>query len=243
MMYRKKMFLSSLHLAHEMNGNWYPWSLNSTPSDYILAWRRIHNIFSNKSLNSTRLQWIWCVNNADVGSYTAENYWVGNEYVDWLGIDGYNFGSSQSWSSWSWPNQTFDNMIARLRTLSPTKPLSINEYGSTTKRVGNISDISAKTDWLNQFCNYITNKQIIMASCFNEDKETDWANFGGARGDVVWNTLNGYSAYKNCLQSSNWVVPNNTNPRILTDQQFAGVGKINIVRERNSNRTSVATTM
>lgn len=81
-----------------MNGNWYPWSQRSTPDDYVLAWRHVYEIFSSKILDSTRLQWVWCVNNADVGSYTAENYWVGDEYVDWLGIDGYNFGASQSWS-------------------------------------------------------------------------------------------------------------------------------------------------
>ncbi len=81
-----------LYLAHEMNGNWYPWSLGSTPNEYILAWRHVYTIFSNKGLESTRLQWIWCVNNEDFGNYTAENYWVGDNYVDWIGIDGYNFG-------------------------------------------------------------------------------------------------------------------------------------------------------
>lgn len=28
------------------------------------------------------------------GSYKAEDYWVGDNYTDWLGIDGYNFGAS-----------------------------------------------------------------------------------------------------------------------------------------------------
>ncbi len=80
------------------NENWYPWSPNSTPNDYILAWRHVYDIFSNKNLYSTRLQWVWSVNNADVGNYTVENYWVGDDYVDWLGIDGYNFGATQGWS-------------------------------------------------------------------------------------------------------------------------------------------------
>ncbi|CAF4257634.1 unnamed protein product, partial [Rotaria sordida] len=119
-----------------MNGNWYPWSMGSTPQDFIETWRHIHDIFTNKSLNSTRLQWIWCVNNADVGSYTAEHYWVGENYIDWMGIDGYNFGRSQSWSSWLSPSQVFDNMIIRLQNLSATKPICINEYASTSIRTG-----------------------------------------------------------------------------------------------------------
>ena len=124
-------------------------------------------------------------------------------------------------------------MIGRLRTLSSTKPLSINEYGTTSKRVGNISDIPSKIDWLNQFCNYMTDQQIIMASCFNEDKETDWANFGGIRGDILWNNFSGYSAYRNCLQSSEWIVPDSTNPRIITDLQFAGQGKLLYAKHHN----------
>ncbi|CAF4138234.1 unnamed protein product [Rotaria sordida] len=210
-----------------MNGNWYPWSMGSTPQDFIETWRHIHDIFTNKSLNSTRLQWIWCVNNADVGSYTAEHYWVGENYIDWMGIDGYNFGRSQSWSSWLSPSQVFDNMIIRLQNLSATKPICINEYASTSIRTGNISNITAKHDWLQQFCTYINNKQIKMASYFNTDKETDWAIFGGIRGDSMWTNYSVYTAYRDCFQSNDWILVNSTNPRIISDEEFSGTGKKN----------------
>ncbi len=210
-----------LRLAHEMNGNWYPWSQNSTPNDYILAWRHVYDIFSSKSLDSTRLQWIWSVNNIDYSKYTAEDYWVGENYVDWLGIDGYNFGDSKK-SPWVWPNQVLDNMIGRIRKLSSTKPLSINEYGCSSMRAGNISDIKSKTEWLNQFCNYINQNGIKMASYFNIEKENNWAIFGGTYGDTIWNNLHAYTAYRNCLQSNDWIQPNSSNPRLITNDQFAG---------------------
>ncbi|CAF4195040.1 unnamed protein product [Rotaria socialis] len=211
-----------LRLAHEMNGNWYPWSIGSTPQDYVWVWHYIHDLFVNKSLDSTRLQWIWCVNNVDVGSYTAENYWVGEHYVDWMGIDGYNIGTSQSWSSWLNPNQIFDSMIARLQNLSSTKPICINEYASTSLVTGNISNITAKYDWLQQFCTYINNKQIIMTSYFNIDKETDWAIFGGVRGDSFFGNHSAYTAYRDCLQSNDWIIINSTNPRLISDEEFSG---------------------
>jgi beta-mannanase len=204
-----------------MNGDWYPWSLNSTPDDYIMAWHHIHNTFSNKGLDSTRLQWVWSVNWADFGNYTAENYWVGEDYVDWIGIDGYNFGASRG-GSWVWPDYIFDKMIGRVRTLSSTKPLSINEYGTTSIRAGNISDVQLKNEWLNKSCDYISNSQFKMASYFNIDYETDWAIFGGMHGDIIWNNFKAYSAYKNCLQSDEWIQPNSTNRRIITDEQFSG---------------------
>ncbi len=53
-------------------------------------------------------------------------------------------------------------------------------------------------------------------------KTNDWAIFGGAYGDVVWNNFNAYSAYRNCLQSNEWIETNITNPRLITDEQFAG---------------------
>jgi hypothetical protein len=61
-----------------------------------------------------------------------------------------------------------------------------------------------------------------MASYLNTDVETDWAIFGGMHGDVVWNNFTAYTAYKNCLQSNEWIQPNSTNERLITDDQFAG---------------------
>ena len=212
-----------LRLAHEMNGDWYSWSIGSTPTDYVLSWQHIHHILTtNQSLDSTRLQWIWCVNNADVGNYTAEEYWVGDNYTNWLGIDGYNFGRSQNWSSWTWPIHVYPHMLGRLRNLSSTKPIAINEYACSSIDRNHSSMIDYKLEWLNQFCNYINNNSIQMASYFNKDKETDWAIFGGIRGDMIWNNQNVYSAYKTCLQTDYWIEPNLTNPRLITDEQFAG---------------------
>jgi len=208
-----------------MNGNWYPWSIGSTPADYVMAWHHVHDILANKGLDPTRLQWIWSVSNIDVGQYTVEEYWVGENYTDWFGIDGYNVGATQSWSSWQWQNEVFDTIIARLRKLSSTKPISLNEYGTSSVRTKNTTDLPSKTEWLNRFCDYIGNiTDIKMASYFNIDYPgEDWAIFGGAHGDAVWNKFNVYTAYKNCLQSDQWIGPNITNPRLITDEQFAGL--------------------
>ena len=207
-----------------MNGNWYPWSMGSTPAEYVLAWHHVHDMLSSKGLDPTRVQWIWSVGAIDVGQYTAEEYWVGDDYIDWLGIDGYNSGESETWSKWQWPNEVFDNMISRLRKLSPTKPLSLNEYGTSSVRIRNTTDVQAKAEWLNRMCDYMSNSSDIkMASYFNIDEQVnDWAIFGGRHGDTIWNQFTAYSAYKNCLQTDEWIETNITNPRLLTDEQFAG---------------------
>jgi len=207
-----------------MNGNWYPWSMGSLPSEYVAAWRHVHDLLAQKGLESTRLQWIWSVAAIDVGQYTAEEYWVGENYTDWLGIDGYNSGAYHTWSKWQTPNEVFDNMIGRLRKLSLTKPICINEYGSTNMRTPNVTDVQAKNQWLDQACQYLRNStDIKFASYFNIDYfDGDWAILGGAYGDTTWNNFKAYSAYKNCLQSNEWIETNMTNPRLITDDQFAG---------------------
>jgi hypothetical protein len=86
----------------------------------------------------------------------------------------------------------------------------------------NVSSVQSKTEWLNQFCVYISDKPIKMTSYFNIEKETDWSVFGGIHGDSIWNGFNVYTAYKNCLQSNDWIQPNSSNPRLITDDQFAG---------------------
>ena len=212
-----------LRPGHEMNGNWYSWSSGSTPSDYIAGWHHTYELVTGRGLDPTRLQWIWSVNAPDVGQYKAEDYWVGDSYTHWLGIDGYNWGSSQSWSHWETPSDVFDDMISRLRKLSPSKPLSFNEYGTVSVRVGNTSDVQSKNEWLRQMCDYFNIHNVKMPSYFNVDEpHQDIMIFGGTYGDTVWNNFNTYSAYKNCLQSNDWIEPNITNPRLITDDQFAG---------------------
>ena len=63
-----------LRLAHEMNGDWYPWSPTvgeSTPDDYVEMWRHVHDALASE-IDADHCQWIWCVNHADVGEHTAE---------------------------------------------------------------------------------------------------------------------------------------------------------------------------
>ena len=133
----KQLFL---RFAHEMNlhDEAYPWS-NKSPASYKNAWKRVHDIFEEHGLTSGDVQWVWCVNNYDVpyDGYKAEEYYPGDEYVDWVGIDGYNTGESVPNASWDhWENYTlrFKHMIDRFDNYSniSTKPYGIFEIGSSS---------------------------------------------------------------------------------------------------------------
>jgi hypothetical protein len=187
-----------LRFGHEMNGNWYSWS--GDPTHYVNAWQRLHAILSAQGC-----KWVWAVNNTDVNSPAAEQYYPGDDYVDWLAIDGYNWGKSQpnaDWDTWLGFPQIFDNMLKRLVALSPNKPILIAEMGTSsvvsTNEVGQgISDAARKAQWLSH--TYLlgakTYPQIKLVAYFNEDKagattlisgESDWAIFNNGSQDNRW---------------------------------------------------------
>jgi parallel beta-helix repeat protein len=134
---RKQLFL---RFAHEMNlhDEAYPWS-NKSPSSYKNAWRRVHTIFEEQGLTRGDVQWVWCVSNYDVpfDGYKAEEYYPGDDYVDWVGIDGYNTGESVPYATWDrWENfsQRFKHMLDRFDNHSTIskKPYGIFELGSSS---------------------------------------------------------------------------------------------------------------
>ena len=136
-----------IRFAHEMNGNWYPWSAalgGNSPASFIAMWRRVVGIFDGLGLGATHVQWVWCVNHEDVGGFSAEAYYPGDEFVDWVALDGYNWGRSETWSSWKSPAECYDAMLTRVRAIAGSKPLALTEFASTTSG----GSVAAKSQWI-----------------------------------------------------------------------------------------------
>ncbi len=92
--------------GHEMQGDWYPWSKN--PTLYRQAYQHMVTVF--RAQNAHQVMWMFAPNHNDGGTgrkYT--DYYPGADFVDLLGISGYNFGTTQpSWGS-SW--RSFENVF------------------------------------------------------------------------------------------------------------------------------------
>ena len=219
-----------LRLAHEMNGDWYPWGAamgGNSPAHYQLMWQRVRGIFWAKGLDARTVQWIWTVNHEDVGPWRAEDYYPGDAYVDWIGIDGYNWGASQSWSAWRTPQQVFGPMVARLRGFPMRQPLALTETASTSSTPGAVN-VAAKSQWITDFFAYATGTDAgaRMIVWFNEDKEADWAVFGGANGDVTYRSgrtvYKAYAAYRSAVRGAGLLPSNPAQARLVDDVTFAG---------------------
>jgi hypothetical protein len=213
-----------LRLGHEMNGNWYPWSAAvgaNTPANYIAMWRHVVTLFDELGLGPEVLQWIWSVNNDDVGGFAAESYFPGDAFVDWVAIDGYNWGASETWSSWQSPPQLYDGMLTRIRAITQ-KPVALTEFASTTSG----GSVALKSQWITDLFSYVAARNIQMVAWFNEDKETDWAFFGGASGDTQFKsgrtTYRAYQSYRTAVGSTNLISSQAANPRLITNAEFSG---------------------
>jgi hypothetical protein len=132
-----------LRFNHEMNGDWFPWSeqVNGNQrGEYARAWRHVHDIFVREG--ATNATWVWAVNveyASNPESSNLENYYPGDAYVDWVAIDGYNWGiRGDVWQSFS---EVFGQTYNHLLQIAPSKPVMIAEFGST-------EDGGSKAEWL-----------------------------------------------------------------------------------------------
>jgi hypothetical protein len=157
-----------IRFAHEMNGNWYPWSEGvngNTGGQYVLAWRHVHDIFV--SHGATNVKWVWSPNVDYPGSTPLTELYPGDRYVDEIGIDGYNWGTSQSWSSWQSPGQVFHQTIADVRTFT-RKPVLLSEVASAGQG-------GSKAQWITHFFAWLeTTPAVAGFVWFDYNKETDW---------------------------------------------------------------------
>ena len=157
-----------LRFAHEMNGDWYPWAEKvngNRPGDYVAAWRHVHDVFQRAGV--TNVSWVWSPNVIMGSTPSLASLYPGDAYVDWLGVDGYNWGTSQSWSSWQSFDSVFGTTLAELHRLS-ARPIVIGETASS-EAGGN------KAQWIQQFFASMAHDPGIKAFVwFNLKKEADW---------------------------------------------------------------------
>jgi len=157
-----------LRFAHEMNGDWYPWSASKIGSrKYTAVYKHTKNIFDK--LSADNVKWVFSVNWEDVpnGNSYMKPY-PGNKYVDFIGIDGYNWGNSKSWSRWMSFKDIF-NKRCEEAAAHFKKPIIINEFSSTSSG-GN------KARWIREAMAEIkTMKKVRGFVLFNVNKETDWS--------------------------------------------------------------------
>jgi len=220
-----------IRFAHQMNGNWFPWAPNCAWSceqtgqhisqsshSYVNMWKHVVDLFDDMGFyNASRLQFIWTVNNINFQK-PIEEFYPGDYYVGWIGVDGYNFGDTVPNHDWEPATTVFKNVFGLLRNISKEKPVAITEFGSVTSPKG----IDDKVQWITDSFEIFKKNDVKMILSFNVDGgKTDLSVFGGPKGDEIFQfSWNAYSSYRRALQDD-WIIGTNSmNPRLISDDVF-----------------------
>jgi hypothetical protein len=111
-----------LRYAQEMNATWFP-GRSADPGEFVAAWRRYVTIFRREGADNVAFVWTPIVESAGAKPY--EPFFPGDEFVDYVGLDGYNRGGG-NWRSFG---EVFGRDYARVTSLS-SRPVVIGETAS-----------------------------------------------------------------------------------------------------------------
>ena len=121
-----------LRVFHELNAPWYPWGVEANgnhPEDLVAAWRHIRDRFDRAGVHNVR--WVWCPD-AGLGETPLEEMYPGDDAVDWIGLDGYNWGDVHPETGWRSFEEIFGAAYEAVRGLSD-RPLMIAETASAER--------------------------------------------------------------------------------------------------------------
>ncbi|HUY73152.1 MAG TPA: choice-of-anchor D domain-containing protein [Candidatus Dormibacteraeota bacterium] len=155
----------------EMNGAWYSWGQDP---NFVAAWRHFHDLVVAEG--ATNVTWTWVPNSiwSDPASNPAP-YYPGDAYVDWVGMDTYNWGLNPLQPDrWLSPEQVISPTLNVLKQIAPGKPVCICETAST--EIG-----GNKADWIrNTLTTYLPHHPAIKAyvwfnwNVFQNGGRFDW---------------------------------------------------------------------
>lgn len=180
-----------LRFAHEMNAPWYPWGVTvnqNSAADYLAVWHHIRGRF--QEAGATNVKWIWCVDATTRGELSFAALYPGDDTVDWIALDGYNWGTSMSNTTWRPLVDIFSDAYEEIAGLG-ARPLMIAEVASA-ERGGN------KATWIGEGFALLPMRfpRIEVVCWFNEQHAvTDWR---------VESSLHSLSAFVDVVNQPLW---------------------------------------
>jgi hypothetical protein len=179
----KKLFVD---FGAEMNGDWSPWGgaqNGKSATKFVDAYRHVHDIFVKNG--ATNVIWAFCPNVTSVPDESWNeplDYYPGDSYVDWMCVDGYNWGTSSSGDSW----QSFSNVFSEIYAVLATKkkPIIIGEMASA--EVG-----GNKAAWIGQIVPALKTEFPLIKGLlwFDINKETDWRISSSQASEAAFKTM------------------------------------------------------
>ncbi|HEY4409342.1 MAG TPA: glycosyl hydrolase [Acidimicrobiia bacterium] len=150
----------------EMDGNKKS-AFAGTPDQYVAAWRHIVTIFRNEGADNVR--WVWCPNASAFNDGTAQTFYPGDDFVDWIAADGYNWAPGRSGDDYRSFQDIFGGFYGWARLQK--KPIMVAETGVQERKPGE------KADWILAARDAVKSDFPLMRAVvyFDSNKDYDWS--------------------------------------------------------------------
>ena len=153
----------------EMNGSWafYNVTRSGSTRKYVAAWNYLRKRFA--ATGASNAVWVWSPNATDSPETSANDhshYYPGDAAVDWVGIDGYNWGTTRTWARWRTFSSIFRAVYSRY---ARRKPIMVAEAASTEHG-------GDKGRWIRDARRQTKTRFPAIKAWFwfHANKETDW---------------------------------------------------------------------
>ncbi|HEY1854758.1 MAG TPA: glycosyl hydrolase [Solirubrobacterales bacterium] len=168
----------------EMNGAWYPWGQKA---GFVAAWRHFHQVVVEAG--ATNVTWAWIINtiyeqNGTVADDPHE-YWPGAQYVDWVGMDAYNWGRNPLQPDrWLDAEESIEPTLEVLEGIAPGKPVCICESAST--EIGEGAANESKALWIHEMLGEYLPSQPSIKAYLWFDWNVEQGGYGSGLGKWDW---------------------------------------------------------
>ena len=151
--------------AWEMDGN-YRASQMESPAAFIQAWRRIVQIFRDRNVSNA--EFAWCPNAWAFDIDEGADWYPGDEWVDWICGDGYNWNPGRAGDPWISLGEIF---AAFHDWAAPRgKPIIIGEFAAQERAPGE------KAAWMREIPSELENElpEIDAVVWFDTPVDYQW---------------------------------------------------------------------
>lgn len=169
-----------IRFGHEMNLARYHWGGGAqefgpeSAEKYRAMFRHVVEVFRAQRANTVR--WVFCPNADSVPATTwnqIASYYPGNDIVDIVGLDGYNWGTAQTRAKNGWDSEwrSFESIftvpLRELKQVASDKPAAVFETSSASEG-GN------KEEWILAAVDSAKSLGLTALIWFELNKEVDW---------------------------------------------------------------------
>jgi len=148
---------------------WWPGYWGSNDADlYVQMYRHVHDTIMGIPDPPTNIEWVWSPNYASnpPDAWNAiNNYYPGDEYVDWIGLSGYNwYNAPDHGEPWHDFNYLYDSVLTDF-TCRYAKPQIIAEVGS----VEGDGTTHSKAEWITDLYQHAPNYPFLRSVVWFND--------------------------------------------------------------------------